>query len=194
MNREEIYDHLAQVYLGKRKKVEVKRKHKHNAWLFINIITALIIFSSAFYGLSAFLEQRRSTLKKNVILSLHNGPVNLAYDFRNYILPAKVFSLNIQGVDAWKYKNIEFSVRALEDGTPGTIRVEFINALNEASSYYVQGIDEKWTKVKVPLDKFKQITDWGNIKEIGFIVETWNARDPAGTVLIDDILFSENNI
>ncbi len=192
MNREEIYDHLAQVYLGKRKKADNKSKQKYNAWLFINIVTALVIFASVFYGLNAFLHQRRSSLKSNIILSLHNGPVNLAYDFRNPTVPTKSFSLSTYGIDASKYNNIEFSVRAVNAMSAGIVKVEFRNTLNEKSYYYIQGVGDDWEKYKISLDKFKQITDWSNIVDVAFIVESWNVDGLKGNILIDDICFSGN--
>ena len=37
MTRDEIYDHLAQVYLGKRKEAEPRKKKHFHAWLAINV-------------------------------------------------------------------------------------------------------------------------------------------------------------
>ena len=43
MNRDDIYDHLAQVYLGKRNKTEEKKKKQYSVWLLINIGITFII-------------------------------------------------------------------------------------------------------------------------------------------------------
>ena len=50
MTRDDIYDHLAQVYLGKRKEADDKKKKQFSAWLFINIVITVIIFASIFDG------------------------------------------------------------------------------------------------------------------------------------------------
>ena len=81
MTRDDIYDHLAQVYLGKRTKKDIKKEKQFGAWLLINVLITVIIFTSAFYGLTAFLTQRNSHLQSRIIFSLHNGMVRMEYNF-----------------------------------------------------------------------------------------------------------------
>ena len=76
MTRDDIYDHLAQVYLGKRSKNDVKKEKQFNAWLVINILITVIIFTSAFYGLTAFLTHHNSNLQSRIIYSLLPGIMN----------------------------------------------------------------------------------------------------------------------
>lgn len=190
MTRDDIYDHLAQVYLGKRKEVDQKKKQQFNAWLVINIVTTLVIFASVFYGLTAFLTQHGSFLQSNVILSLHNGPLRLEYDFEDPLKPAKSFDLSVSPVDASRYKKIQFSIRGKEQGSPGIIKVVFRNKKNEIAYYYVQGVDTKWQKFSIPLDEFRQISDWTNLTDVSFEVESWNVNNKKGIVLIDDVRFS----
>ena len=93
MTRDEIYDHLAQVYLGKRDKIEEKKKRQFNAWLVINIVITLVILISAFYGLTAFLTHRSDFLKNNVVFSLNNGPIRISYNLNSPYPQVKIFSL-----------------------------------------------------------------------------------------------------
>ena len=72
MTRDDIYDHLAQVYLGKRTKTNVKKKQQLNAWLVINILITVLIFSGSFYGLTAFLTHHNSSLKSHIIYSSYS--------------------------------------------------------------------------------------------------------------------------
>ena len=191
MQRDEIYDHLAQVYLGKRsKKAEEKNKKELSAWLLINIFITLIIFTSAFYGLTAFLTQKSSFLKKNIIFSLHNGPVTLAYNFRQSFTPVKELSLSIPPIDPSKYHHLHFSVRAKEEGSPGVVKVVLRNRKEEIAFYYVEGITLDWQDVDIPLEKFQYITDWTSLKDISFVLESWNVNKPQGLILIDEICFS----
>lgn len=194
MNREDIYDHLAQVYLGKRKESEVKKKRHFNAWLVINIFIMLTIFSSAFYGLTAFFAQKReSTLKDKIIFSLHSGLIRLSYDFVGNFPPTKSFSLEVPSMDVSKYNNLEFTIRGREEGTPGVVKIVFENQRNEKSSYYVQGVDLDWQDVKIPLSEFKQITDWSTIKDVSFVLESWNVDKKKGILLLDNVGFSSIN-
>lgn len=190
MKRDDIYDHLAQVYIGKRKEVDDKKKRQLNSWLFINFFITVIIFASAFYGLTAFLTQKRPTLESQIIYSLHNGPVRFEYNFDDQAPPTKTFTLDLSSVDATRYSTINFSVRGKEEGIPGIIKVAFLNKRNESAYYYIRGVDLNWHDFSIPLTEFEEITDWGSITNISFILESWNVDKKKGIVLIDDINFS----
>ena len=141
MTRDDIYDHLAQVYLGKRKAEDPQQKKQFNAWLWINLLITLIIFSSAFYGLTAFLTQKSASLKDHVVYELHNGPIRLPYNFKEAYHPTESFVIHVPAIEASKYNHIEFSLRGKEEGVPGIIKVIVENRKNEKSAYYVQGVD-----------------------------------------------------
>ncbi|MDP8212538.1 MAG: hypothetical protein P9X22_04505 [Candidatus Zapsychrus exili] len=190
MSRDDIYDHLAQVYLGKRKEVVKEKKKKFSAWLVINIFTTIIIFLSVVYGLTAFLAQKGFSLKSGIIFSLHRGPIRVEYNFEDSFPPVKTFSLSIpNALNAKKYSSLQFSVRAKEEGTPGVIKIILKNRKNEESFYYIQNINLKWQKINISLDEFRQITDWSNLTDISFVLESWNVDDDSGIILIDDVCF-----
>ena len=190
MNREDIYDHLAQVYLGKRKQADIKKKKQFNAWLVINIFITVTIFAGVFYGLTAFLTQKGSTFEKNVIYSLHQGSIRVEYNFNSQFPPVQTFSLSLSSLDASKYNKIQFALRGKEEGAPGVIKVVVRNDKGEISSYYVQGIGLGWGDYSIPLSEFKQISDWSNIIDVSFVLESWNVVNKKGVVLIDDVNFS----
>lgn len=190
MTRDDIYDHLAQVYLGKRAKTDVKKKQKISAWLVINIFITVMIFVSAFYGLTAFLTRHDSSLQSRVIFSLHNGPVRIEYDLSDSFSPVKTFALDIPSIDAARYNNIQFSIRGKEEGVPGVVKVVIKNRKNEESSYYVQGVGFDWQEFRIPLKEFKQISDWSSLTNISFVLESWNVDNVKGLVLIDNLCFS----
>ena len=190
MRRDDIYDHLAQVYLGKRKRTDVKKKQQFNAWLVINIFITGIIFTSAFYGLTAFLTHHNSTLQSRIIFSLHNGPVRIEYNLKDPFPPVKTFAIDVPRIDASKYGNVQFSIRGKEEGVPGVVRIVVKNQLGEESSYYIQGVGMDWQEFNIPLNEFKQITDWSNLVDISFVLESWNIDNQKGLVLIDNLCFS----
>jgi len=190
MKRDDIYDHLAQVYLGKRSKKDEQKEKRFSAWLVINILITVIIFSSAFYGLTAFLTHHNSTLQSRIIYSLHNGPIRIPYDLVNALPPEKMFTIDVGTVDASKYRNLAFSIRGKEDGVPGVVRLIVRNKRNEEASYYVQGIGLDWQEISIPFSDFQQITDFSTLTDITFVLESWNVQDKKGLVLIDEIRFS----
>ncbi len=190
MTRDEIYDHLAQVYLGKRAKVEEKKKQKFNAWLVINIILMTVILVSVVYGLTAFLTNRGEYSKRSVIFALNNGPVRIAYDLREPYPQVKTFSLAIPTLNAVKYDKLKFSIRGLEEGFPGVVKLILKNSKNETASYYIKDVRLKWQELNIPLNEFTQISDWTNLTDVSFILEAWNVEKKRGIVLVDNICFS----
>ena len=194
MTREDIYDHLAQVYLGKRKEADVKKKRQFSAWLIINILITVLIFASAFYGLTAFLARKGiNKLEDNIIFSLSQGPMKISYDFVTAFHPDETFSLSIPQMDANRYSDFQFMVRSQDGESPGVVKIVFKNKRNEVSSFYVQGVNDHWKRVKIPLSRFDRITDWSSLSDISFVLESWNVHQKQGSILIDEICFSKVN-
>ncbi|MBF0483270.1 MAG: hypothetical protein HQL25_01050 [Candidatus Omnitrophica bacterium] len=194
MDKDEIYDHLAQVYLGKKRKSyqnNRRQKREFGAWLLINILITVLIFSGVFYGLTAFLTNR--DLKSNIVYFLHNGSIRMAYDFTNPQVPSQIFTLNVKGVDAEKFGNLKFSIRA-KDGKPGIVKVVVRNARGEEAYYYVQSVGTKWKEENIPLNQFRTISDWSTLRNVSFVLEAWNIDDKKGSILIDNLCFSDANL
>ena len=190
MTRDDIYDHLAQVYLGKKSKAEEKKKKQFNVWIVINVVITGIIFASTFYGLTAFLTNQRVHLQKQIIYSLYRGPAKVEYDFKKSPNPVESFSLSMLPMDISKYRNLQFSIRGKAEGIPSSIKIVITNKKNEIAFCYIKNVNLDWQKRTIPLDKFKSITDWSNITEVRFSLESWNVDKKKGIVLIDDIQFA----
>lgn len=190
MTRDDIYDHLAQVYLGKRSNLEQKKKKKLTSWLVINIVITVVIFASSIYGLTAFLTHRGDVLQNKIIYALNNGPIRLNYNLQYPYPSVKTFSLSIPSMSVTKYKVLQFAVRALDEGTPGTIRIEIKNHKNEVAFVFIEHVNRSWRNYEIPFERFAQISDWADVSEISFVLEAWNAQDKKGIILIDDVAFS----
>lgn len=190
MTRDEIYDHLAQVYLGKRNKVEVKKKKEFNVWLVINMVIAGIILASTFYGLSAFLARRADSLQSSIVFALNNGPIRILYNLNEPYPSVKIFSLAVPAVNLKKYNKLNFSIRGFSEGYPGIVKIVVKNERNEVASYFVQEVRLQWQDFSVPFEEFKEITDWTKVSEISFVFEAWNVEKKKGIVLIDNVCFA----
>jgi len=190
MTRDEIYDHLAQVYLGKKNKVTpTPEKRQFSAWLVINMIITVVIFATSVYGLTAFLARRSDALQNRIIYALNKGPIRIRYDLGYPFPQVETFSIAVPKMNAGKYGALQFAVRGAE-GRPGTIRVEIRNQRQEVSSVFVHGVGYAWNTQSIPLDQFKEITDWSSVSEILFVLESWNTTTQTGLLLIDDVCFS----
>ena len=191
MTREEIYDHLAKVYLGKREDVSPKkRKPKaiNRSLLVINIAITAVIVLSTVYGFTAFLT-RRDELKSQVFYALNNNPIRIAYDLNSPYPATKIFSITIPNKDVSKYKILNVSLRGMDGAYPGIVKVVIANQKNEQAIYYIQNVGTRWQKVGVPFEKLN-LTDWTTITDVSFVLEAWNVDFRRGTLLIDGVSFS----
>ncbi len=190
MTRDEIYDHLAKVYLGKRQNVAEQKKKKtlNRSWLVINgVITAVILLSTV-YGFTAFLT-RRVTFQNEVFYSLNNNPVRIVYDLNDPFPSTKSFSIAIPDKDVSKYKRLNLMIRGMSEAYPGIVKMVVSNKRNEKAMYYIHNVQGAWQKVSVSLDKL-DLTDWSSVTDVSFVLEAWNVDFKKGAVLIDDISFS----
>lgn len=191
MTRDEIYDHLAKVYLDKRESVaDVKPvPKKSRVGLVINIVITAFVLVSVVYGLTAFLTQRNDVIQSRVIYSLNNSPIRLNFTLGGNLPQVKGLTLAMPEMDVAKFRRVNVSLKAVEGGNPGTIKLVLANRKEEKASYYLQGIRPRWQDYSVSFEDLN-LTDWKTLKDISFVVEAWNAERPAGAVLIDNITFS----
>lgn len=191
MTRDEIYDHLAQVYLGKRENaIEIKApKKKPHVWLVMNVVITAFILVSVFYGLTAFLTQRNDLLKSRIIYALNNSPIRLSYSVGGAYPQVKSLSIEIPPVDVSRFGKINVSLKGLNDKDPGVLKMVLTNAREEKASYYLQGIKSRWQDYSISFEQLN-LTDWKSLKDISFVVEAWNTKENNGTILIDNISFS----
>ncbi len=189
MTKDEIYEHLAKVYLGKKKKKKKSPSFRFYILLFINIFVVAGISAMLFYGLKglAFKEKHN---RNDIYFSLNQYPLRLQYNFSAAYPQIENFSLPLPELDARSYSLLKFSIRAGKDTMPSILRITLENKKRELSSYFLKRISHKWQKIVISLSDFKEITDWSNITKIHFVFEAWNTGTKKGSVLIDDICFS----
>jgi hypothetical protein len=102
----------------------------------------------------------------------------------------KTFTLSIPDLDVEKYHYLRFSIRGLEEGSPGIVKVVLSNRKKETSSYFILKVHGKWQEYKIPFENFNQITDWTSLTDVSFILEGWNVEKKQGIILIDSVCFS----
>ena len=191
MTRDEIYDHLAKVYLGKRENVlpqKPKPKPFNRSLFVINIVITAVITISTVYGFTAFLT-RRADLKSQIFYALNNNPIRVAYDLNDPFPATKVFSITIPNKDVSKYKVLNVSLRGMDGGYPGIVKIVVGNQKNEQAIYYIQNVENTWQKASIPFEKLN-LTDWTTITNVSFVLEAWNVDFRRGTLLIDGVSFS----
>ena len=183
MDKKDIYEHLAKIYLDASSKK--KKRNKSYPKLFqnlfiVSIFVAVGLTTTLFTSLA-----RRQTLNSETALVLQNGPAKINFNFD----PAKkeIYSINLNRLNINHSRALAFSARNMYPKDKIALRIEFSNAFKEKSEIYLQNIPSKWKDFRVDLTEFKNINDWSEITTLAFSVEEWNASNKKGLVYIDNV-------
>ncbi|MFA5176860.1 MAG: hypothetical protein WC440_01765 [Candidatus Omnitrophota bacterium] len=183
MDKKDIYEHLAKIYLDASSKK--KKRNKSHLKLFKNLfilsIFILMALSTALFSSSA----KRHSLSAETALFLQNGPSKINFNFD----PAnrETFTINLNRLNVGRFKQLAFAVRNMNPKDTIALRVEFTNSFKERSEVYIKDIPGKWQDVTIDLAQFKNMNDWSEMANLTFAVESWNAARKKGVVYIDNI-------
>lgn len=183
MDKKDIYEHLANIYLDA--SLNRKKQNKQNRGLKNLLFSGAIVILS--FGLFSLFFLHRSNPDKSSQLSLvlTHELVKINFNFD----PAKkeIYSLNFNKLNLNRYKELGFSLKKSNYKDTISLRIEFSNAFNERSSLYVKDIPSKWKDYRINLSEFNTISDWSEISSLSFIAEEWNAKDKKDVVYIDNL-------
>jgi len=186
VNKKEIYEHLANIYLdASNKSSKKKRKLKvYPKSIQSLIVTGFVLILGIGSSIAYFNISGRNR-PAQIALFLYQDSTKLNFNFN----PAKIesFSLSLNQLNLSKYKTLAFSVRKTNPKDTISLRVEFINRFNEKSEVYLKDIAGKWTDQKIDLNRFVKLSNWHQMKTLSFSVEEWNAREKSGIVYLDNI-------
>ncbi|MDD5078555.1 MAG: hypothetical protein PHQ84_06085 [Candidatus Omnitrophica bacterium] len=186
MNKKEIYEHLANIYLDASLKSSKKRfglsSYPKKPRMVFAAGLALILGIAAF---TVYLRLKPSDNPHRIALFLFQGAAKINFNFD----PAskEVLALNLKQLDLSKYRSLGFSVRKTNSKDIISLRIEFTNRFNEKSEIYIKDISEKWTDHRIDFERFIRMKHWTQMKELSFSVEEWNTREKSGIVFLDNI-------
>ena len=193
MDKKDIYEHLAKIYLD----ASLKRKNKNRksptfknlflisiAAIFL-LIASLIVSLTKNKNISLAKSQGNQPLNTELALVLQPDIVKLNFNFD----PAKKesYTLFLNKLNAARFMTLVFSVKNVDYQDNITLRVEFSNIFKEKSEVYIKDISHKWKDYKIPLSDFKYISDWSEMSNLSFVVEEWNVRGKKGIVYLDNV-------
>jgi len=185
MDKKEIYEHLAKIYLdASSKSSKKKRKNKTHSYLLRNTLVGIIVVLAA-YAAFLFNPFKNRPFKSEFALVLLPDAAKINFHFD----PAKkeTYALALNRLNLLPYKAVGFSVKNVDYNDSISLRVEFINGYKEKSEVYVKHIPRKWQECKIKFSDFKGISDWSEMQSLIFTVEEWNAEGKKGVVLIDNV-------
>lgn len=191
MEKNEVYDYLAKVYLDKQPALPANSGGKKRVlWKSypVFLITALLIMP-ALLLLAAHPLKRFIPKSRGLYLSPANELINIKFNFTDSEIKKQGYAIALSGLDVSNFKSLQFRLRRLKKYGNLSLRVEMENKPREVASYYLTGIANKWQSYRIALGEFKEISQWDSLKRISFIVEEWNAENKEDCVYIDDIRF-----
>lgn len=182
MDKKDIYEHLAKIYLdassNKKKKARIIPAYARN------ILLAGVILA---FGAGTFLlaSHVKSPFRSEIALVLLNDPAKINFHFD----PAKkeVYSLDLNHLNLGRFNALGFQVKKADQRDMISVRVEFANSFREKSEVYIRDIPRRWKDYRISLADFKGINDWSDITGLTFAVEEWNVRENKGVVYLDNV-------
>ncbi len=183
MDKKEIYEHLAKIYLDASSKKKRKNKGRPKIHVPIFIVSVFLMF-----GLTTTLFislKNKRVFTSQIALVLLQDAAKINFNF----VPAKkeIFSLDLSRLNLSHYKEVGFSLKKARYGDKIALKVEFTSAYKENSEMYINDISHRWKDYKMKLSDFKKIGDWSKILNLAFTVEEWNAKEKYGVIYIDNI-------
>ncbi len=185
MDKKEIYEHLAKIYLDASSKK--KKRTKTHLRLYNNLfVISLILMIGTGTALVSF-SSRKNNFSSETALFITSDPSKINFNFN----PAKKesFIINLNRLNLNHFNTLAFSVKNTDPKDILSLRIEFTNAFKEKSEVYLRNIPGKWKEFKIAFLDFKNITNWSEMAHVSFSVEEWNAQKDQGVLYIDNVRF-----
>lgn len=195
MDKKDIYEHLAKIYLdasskNKNQKSQGYPKVFRNSF-FISLLIIVTLTTLLFINLTKDKSlltgwYKSKPINSEFIFILQSDIVKINFNFG----PTKkeIYSMNLNNLNLDNFKAIGFSLRKINYQDNIILKVEFSNTVNEKSEIYLNDIPAyKWQDYKISLSEFKDINDWSCMSNLSFIVDEWNTQEKKGIVYIDNI-------
>ena len=183
MDKKDIYEHLAKIYLDASGDKKKKTKDYTKVFKILFIVSVFTIF-----GLGSALlvsSGKRTTFQEQVALVISADPLKINFNFD----PAKkeIYSIDLKSLNLTKYNSLGFSVKNTSSANNVALRVQFTSRFNEESKFYIKNLPNRWQDFKINFSEFKEVSDWSQMRNLSFIVEEWNTQEKKGVVFIDNV-------
>jgi len=183
MDKKDIYEHLAKIYLDASSKKTKKSKALPTVFKKVAVIIIFFVLGLSVAYFIKYQKNKPFNSETSLVLLHESAKINFNFD------PAKKetydFELNKLNVSSFRF--LEFSVKKANYNDRIALRVEFANAFKEKSEIYFKDISHKWQTYKIKLADFRNITDWTEMSDLLFAVEEWNTRENKGVVYLDNV-------
>lgn len=118
--------------------------------------------------------------------------VKLVYDVRSPRPAYNGMWMKLGGIDAKDYKTLNIFIRGdKKNDFTDRLKVELKDRTGKPSRYIIRDITGEWKKFSIPLEKFRHVNDWSDLREFVVVFDDLNSRPKEGAVYIDNISFSK---
>lgn len=186
MDKKDIYEHLANIYLDasstKKKKRKMRRAPGVRNLSLIGLAAALML---SFFFVAHNHYSRKPLRNTQVALVIYPEVLKINFNFN----PAKkeICAINLNKLNLTRYNALGFSIKKDDLKNNVSLRVEFTNSFKETAFIYLKEIPSKWNEYKIPFSEFRAISDWTEMANLSFIVEEWNTVEKKDVVYIEDV-------
>lgn len=196
MEKSEVYDYLAKIYLDKQPPAAPTAKKSdhqgHILWKkYLLILIAPIIAIPALYFLAARPLKFSIPKARSIYIASANEPIKIKFNFTDSEIKKQGETIALSELDVSGFKYLQLRLRRQKKYGSLSLRVELENGIKENSAYYLTGLANKWQPYNIALGEFKEITRWDSLKRVSFIVEEWNAENKEDCVFVDEIRFAQ---
>ncbi|MFA5115226.1 MAG: hypothetical protein WC469_04090 [Candidatus Omnitrophota bacterium] len=184
MDKKDIYNHLARIYLDASSETSKKsRKKFHYVGILWGVAAAVFLSSLALF--SYIRTPRVNDTYGRVELVLLADAAKINFNFN----PAKkeIYTIDLNKLNLKRFSALAFSLKKSNIHNNVSVRVEFTNSFKETSEVYVKNVPYRWHDYRIELSDFKSIGNWRNMRTLSFAVEEWNSRESNGVVYVDNI-------
>jgi len=96
----------------------------------------------------------------------------------------------LQNINLSRYRYLNFYVKGDDiEGYTTKFTIE-LKSDKQSSRYIVDGLDNNWQIIKIPLSKFSDIKNWKSIEELVITFDDAGVTNKEGGIFIDDLYFS----
>lgn len=180
MDKKDIYEHLASIYLD----ASSKRKKKSRGYPgFLKGALSFILVAGVALILFKGIHKTANDSETALVFVPDAAKINYHFD------PARkeTFTIALNKLDMGRFRAVAFSAKKVNYANNIFLRIEFTNVFQEKSEIYLKDISSKWQDYRIDLSKFKNISDWSSMSELAFVVEEWNAQGKKGVVYIHNV-------
>jgi len=183
MDKKDLYEHLAKIYLDASSKGKNKHKKQGPDLRNLAFLALAIILIAALFFLNPFPRDNLKNSQLALVIQPESVKINFDFD------PAKkeIYTLNLNRINLGRFRSLSFSARKSNYQDRVNLKVELASKFRERSEIYIKDIPYKWQNYKIDLSDFKRVSGLAYVSTLSFIIEEWNTKEKNGIVYIDNI-------